>query len=56
MGVVTDKLMVELREQLEAMQDTWTPPDVHAATLQDLEAATATRDTLQVRLDRSRLW
>ena len=48
MGVVTDILMEELRAEYDQVRNTWIPPEVHAVTLQDLEAATAALKNLEV--------
>ena len=48
MGVVTDILMEELRAEYDQVRNTWIPPEVHAVTLRDLEAATAALKNLEV--------
>lgn len=53
MGVVTDKLMEELRTELDLIKTTWVQPNIHASSLQDLAQATAAMEALQVSVPRA---
>ena len=48
MGMVTDRLLEELRAEYDQMHNTWIPPEVHATTVHDLDAATAALKNLEV--------